>query len=127
MTQYELLDIWQNHLALGMNVFVAFLSATSAVLIVANLKGAELPKLVYRLVVALYSVAATFLILLYGKVMEAALDVRGQMLLAEMPWFNTVYEPQFVAPLVFGTGFIVQVLLAIGSLWYFRSTRITDV
>jgi len=42
---------------------------------------------------------------------------------AGMDWHNTVYEPQLIAPLVLTIGFIVQLLLAIGAMWYFRSTR----
>jgi len=77
----------------------------------------------YRIVTALYSVAAAFFLLLYAKTLEAAMDVREQARLADMDWYNIVYEPGMMAPFIFTTGFVVQVLLAVGSVWYFRSTR----
>ena len=123
MSHYELIDLWITHLALAMTVFVAFLSATSAYLIVAHFKGGELRQSLYRIVTALYCVAAVFFLLMYAKTLEAAIDIRGQAILADMDWYNIVYEPGMMAPFIFTTGFIVQVLLAVGSVWYFRSTR----
>ena len=123
MSQYELVDLWITHLNFAMTVFVAFLSATSALLIVAHFKGKELQQPLYKIITALYCVAAVFFLLLFAKTLEAALDIRGEMGVANMDWYNTVYEPQLIAPTVFTIGFFVQVLLAAGSLWYFRSTR----
>jgi hypothetical protein len=123
MTDYELVDLWVTHWALAMSVFVAFLSATSALVIVAHLKGAHLERSVYRLTVSIYSVAAVFLIVLFAKIAEGALNVRGQMHESDLQWFVAAYEPQFTAPSVLALGVIVQIALAVGSLWYFRSTR----
>ena len=106
-----------------MTLFVAFLSGTSALLIVAHLKGKELHLRLYRLVAALYVVATAFFLVMYAKTLEGALDVRAQMHVADLDWFNAAYEPQIIAPLVFSLGFVVQLMLAIGSLWYLRSTR----
>ena len=123
MSQYELVDLWITHLTLAMTVFVAFLSATTAFLIVAHFKGSELRRSLYRIVTTLYCVAVVFFVLMYAKTLEAAIDIRGQAILADMDWYNIVYEPQMIAPFIFTMGFIVQVILAIGSVWYFRSTR----
>ncbi len=123
MTQYELVDLWIIHLTLAMTVFVAFLSATSAFLIVAHFKGKELRQALYWIVTALYCVAAVFFLLMFAKTLEGALDIREQAKLAGLDWFNIVYEHQILAPTIFTIGFIVQVLLAVGSIWYFRSTR----
>ena len=123
MSHYELVDLWITHITFAMTVFVAFLSATSAFLIVAHFKGGQLRQSLYRIVTALYSVAAAFFLLLYAKTLEAAMDVREQARLADMDWYNIVYEPGMMAPFIFTTGFVVQVLLAVGSVWYFRSTR----
>ena len=123
MSQYELIDLWVTHLTHAVTVFVAFLSATTAYLIVAHFKGGELRQSLYRIVTALYCVAAVFFLLMFAKTSEGALDIREQAILAEMDWYNIVYEPQMIAPIVFTIGFIVQVLLAVGSIWYFRSTR----
>jgi len=123
MTQYEFIDLWIMHLEFALTVFVAFLSATSAFLIVAHFKGGELRQSLYRIVTALYCVAVVFFVLMYAKGLQAAIDIREQARLAGMDWYNIVYESEMMAPFTFATGFIVQVILAIGSVWYFRSTR----
>ncbi len=123
MSQYELVDLWITHLTLAMTVFVAFLSATSAFLIVAHFKGKELRQALYWIVTALYCFSAVFFLLMFAKTLEGALDIREQAKLAGLDWFNIVYEPQILAPTIFTIGFIVQVLLAVGSIWYLRSTR----
>jgi hypothetical protein len=104
-------------------VFVEFLSSTSAYLIVAHLKGGELRQSLYRIVTALYCTAAVVFVLRYSKAFEAAINIREQARLADMDWYNIVSEHPMMASFVFTTGFIVQVILAVGSVWYFRSTR----
>ena len=79
MTEYELLDLWLAMLEFAVTVVVAFLSATSALLIVAHLKGPVLSPVLFRMITAVYCVAATFFLIMYGKTSEGALDVRGQM------------------------------------------------
>ena len=123
MSQHELVDLWLTSLSLAMTVFVAFLSATSAYLIVAHFKGKELQRSLYRIVTALYCVSAIFFLAMYAKTVEGALDIRDQARILGLDWFNIVYEPQALAPTTFTIGFIVQILLAAGSIWYFRSTR----
>ena len=123
MSQYELIDLWVTHITHAMTVLVAFLSATTAYLIVAHLKGAELRQSLYRIVTALYCFAAAFFVLMYAQSMVAAINIREQARLADVDWYNAVYEPPMIAPILFTTGFVVQVALAIGSVWYFRSTR----
>ena len=86
MSQYELVDLWITHLTLAMTVFVAFLSATTAFLIVAHIKGPELRQSLYRIVTTLYCVAVVFFVLMYAKTLEAAIDIRGQAKLADMDW-----------------------------------------
>jgi len=124
MADYELVDLWLTHLTLAISVFVAFLSATSALLVVAHFKKGGLQKPVYWLALSLYSVAVLFFVILFAKTSEGAINVRGQMHESDLHWFNAVYEPQFIAPLVLGLGIVVQIALAAGSLWYFRSTRV---
>ena len=100
MTEYELLDLWLAMLEFAVTVVVAFLSATSALLIVAHLKGKDFSPMLFRMVTAVYCVAAAFFLIMCGKTSESALDIRGQMLAAGIDWHNTVYEPQLIAPLV---------------------------
>lgn len=123
MSQYELIDLWVSHIGHAITVFVAFLSATTAYLIVAHFKGGELRQSLYRIVTALYCFGAIFFMLLYAKSLEAAINIREQARLAEIDWYNAVYEPPMIALIAFSMGFVVQAVLAAGSVWYFRSTR----
>jgi hypothetical protein len=123
MTESELIDLWVIHMNFLVTLFVAFMSATSAFLIVANLKGKDLHPIAYNLVRYLYLVASVFFIVFMGKVAESILNLRGRMRAANMDWYNVVYEPQVVLPLILITGLVVVISLIAGSLWYFGSVR----
>jgi len=123
MSQFELIDLWVTHMDFLLVLFVAFISATSALVIVANVKGKDLHAAAYKLVRYLYVVASVFFLVFMGKVAESILNLRGQMHAANMDWYNVVYEPQFVLPLILIAGLVVMVSLVIGALWYFSSVR----
>ena len=123
MSQYDLIDLWVTHMDFLMVLFVSFISATSALLIVANVKGKELQQGAYRLVVYLYVVAAAFFFAFMAKVSEGIFNLRGQMHEANMDWYNVVYEPQFILPVLLVAGLLIAISLVVGSLWYFASVR----
>ena len=123
MSQSELVDLWVTHMDFLLVLFVAFMSATSAFVVVANIKGKDLSSAACRLVRCLYVVASVFFLVFMGKVAESILNLRGQMHAANMEWYNVVYEPQFVLPLILITGLVVVVSLVVGSLWYLSSLR----
>ena len=123
MNQSELIDLWLTHMDFLLVLFVAFISATSAFVVVANVKGKELSLAACRLVRHLYIVASMFFLVFMGKVSESILNLRGQMHNANMEWYNVVYEPQFILPLILGSGFDVVVSVMGGSLWYLNSVR----
>ena len=123
MSQSELIQLWVTHMDFLLVLFVAFISATSAFVVVANIKGRELSNQACRLVRGLYIVASVFFLVFMGKVAESILNLRGQMHAADMEWYNVVYEPQFVLPLLLATGLVVTIALAIASLWYWNSVR----
>ena len=123
MNQSELIDLWLTHMDFLLVLFVAFISATSAFVVVANVKGKELSLAACRLARHLYIVASMFFLVFMGKVSESILNLRGQMHNANMEWYNVVYEPQFILPLILGSGFVVVVSVMGGSLWYLNSVR----
>jgi hypothetical protein len=123
MSESEMIELWILHMDFLVTLFVAFMSATSAFLIVANIKGKDLHPVAYNLVRYLYIVASIFFIVFMGKVAESILNLRGQMRAANMNWYNVVYEAQAVLPLILVTGLIVLISLVVGSLWYFGSVR----
>jgi len=123
MSQSELVNLWVTHMDFLLVLFVAFMSATSAFVIVANVKGKDLQPTACKLVRYLYIVASVFFIVFMGKVAESILNLRGQMHAENMDWYNVVYEPQFVLPLILIAGLVVVVSLVVGSLLYFSSVR----
>lgn len=123
MSQSELIELWVTHMDFLLALFVSFMSATSAFVVVANIKGQELSKQACGLVRGLYVVASVFFLVFMGKVAESILNLRGQMHAADMEWYNVVYEPQFVLPLLLTTGLIVIASLVAASLWYLSSVR----
>ena len=123
MSQSELIDLWVTHMDFLLVLFVAFMSATSAYVVVANIAGKNLSLAAFRLVRYLYVVAAMFFLVFMGKVSESILNLRRQMHAANMEWYNVVYEPQMILPLILVTGFVVVVSVIVGSLWYSSSVR----
>lgn len=123
MSQYDLIDLWVTHMDFLMVLFVSFISATSAFLVVANVKGRELQQGAYRLIVYLYFVASLFFLAFMAKVSEGIFNLRGQMHEANMDWYNVVYEPQFILPIILIAGLLIMISLVAGSLWYFASVR----
>jgi len=123
MSESELIELWIDHMDFLVTLLVAFLSATSAFLVVANLKGKELPTSLSRLVIYLYCVASVFFIGFMAKVAEGIFNLRGQMHEAGLSWYVVVYEPQFILPSLFIAGAFIMVSLVIGSVWYFASQR----
>ena len=123
MSQSELINLWITHMDFLLVLFVAFMSATSAFVVVANIKGKDLSPPAYKLARYLYVVASMFFLVFMGKVAESILNLRGQMHAVNMEWYNVVYEPQFMLPLILITGLVVVVSLIVGSLWYLSSVR----
>lgn len=123
MNQHDFLDVWVMHSNFLLTVFVAFISGTSAYLIVANVKGRELHTKLFLLVSCIYILASTFFILFYIKVSESMLNVRTQMIEANLNWYNVAYEPQFIFPMILTIGGILMISLAAGSIWYFAHIR----
>lgn len=123
MSPYELADLWVTHMTFLLSVFLAFISATSAFLIVATLKGRELQNFLYRLILYLYLIASVFFLLFFVKVSEGLFNLRTQMIDLEMIWYNVVYENQMILPVILSLGVLIMISLITGSVWYFNSVR----
>jgi signal transduction histidine kinase len=123
MTEYEMSSLWLQHWTFLLSMFLAFISGTSAFLIVINLKGRDLSVQLYRLVLALYLIATLFFMLFMGKVTESILNLRRQMIEKGMDWYNVVYENQTILPILMALGLILIVSLVVGAVWYSRSVR----
>ena len=123
MSGYELLDSFDSHLASVISFFLAYISATSAFLVVAYLTAPQLPRLVARLVVGLYSLTAVFFLMIFQRHWTSMLTIRDQMADTGLSWYPAVYEPRWILPITMWFGVIVMSVLYVGSVWYFVSVR----
>ena len=123
MSGYELLDAFDSHLSSVISFFVAYISATSAFLVVGYLAAKDLPALVARLAISLYSLTAIFFLAVFQRHWTSLLTIRSQMRDAGLVWYPAVYEPQWIIPTTLWTGVFVMAVLYAGSIWYFISAR----
>lgn len=123
MSPSDLITHWIEHMNFLVTLLLAFLSSTSAFLIVANVKGKDLPKRLSGLVLSLYCFASVFFLGFMWKVAEGIFNLRLQMREAGMNWYVVVYEPSGVLPSLFVVGALIMVALMIGSMWYLVSLR----
>jgi hypothetical protein len=117
MTDYELIDVFTSCIGLMINIFMAFISVTSAFLIVLFLAGDELPVFLKKLITAIYCAAGIFVIAIFHRTFTMQIDVRDQMG-PSLAWHTGVYEPQWLMPAVMYIGIAIMLMLFIGALWY---------
>ena len=126
MSAYELTDAFMNHVQLGMTFFMAFLSATSAFLMVAYLAGCNLPSYLAKVVVSIYTLASIFLIFSFHRISSIFIAIRDEMH-GIANWHPAVYEPQAIIQVVQWLVVVIMILLYLSSLWYFHHVRINGV
>ncbi len=79
MTDFELVDAVASHAALFITFFMAFISATSALLVVAHVAAEKMPVALVRVVIAIYTVTSLFVIGCFQRLTQVALGIQGQM------------------------------------------------
>ena len=123
MNEYGLLDAFNQHLGTTVSFFVSYISATSAFLVVAYLAGKQLPPIVAKLAIGLYSLTAVFFMALFQRHWTSLMSVRDKMHDMDLSWYPAVYESQWFMPITMWIGVMVMAVLYAGSVWYFISAR----
>ena len=77
MTDYELVELFAGTLGTLIEVVMAFISATSAFLIVIYLAGDELPLFLKNLITAIYFSSGLFFIVLFQRTVTMEIDIRN--------------------------------------------------
>lgn len=121
MTDYELVEIFAATLSTLIELVMAFISATSAFLIVLYLTGDALPLFLKKLITAIYCSSGVFFILLFQRIMTMEIDIRDQMG-ESLSWHTAVYEPQWLLYGLMYLGLTIMTLLMTGSIWYMFKT-----
>ncbi|MFT4562829.1 MAG: hypothetical protein ACI9BW_002576 [Gammaproteobacteria bacterium] len=123
MSEFELTETFLNHVELSMNYFMAYLSATSAFLVVAYMAGSEIPRFLARVAVMIYSLASIYLIIAFQRVAAIYVGVRDEMR-GTVEWHPAIYEPSWLIPSVAWLAVVVMVLVYVCSIWFFYHVRI---
>jgi len=122
MTEYELADAFLDQTGSLLTYFMAFVSATSALLIVSYFTGANLPVRLSRVVIGIYASTSVFLIVSVQRQSSLILVLREKMQTG-LSWHTAVTEPQWVLPSMLWLGFITMVAIFISAIWYFYIAR----
>ena len=94
MSHYELTDLFYNHFSLSVAIFMAFVSATSALLGIAFFASHLIPKILVRVVMLTYVTTSVFLISAFQRNAELMIVIRDQM--KEIKWHLAVSEPAWI-------------------------------
>ena len=122
MSEYELADLFNSHVQTVITIFMAFVSTTSAFLIVTYLAAKEFSSFLTRVVVALYTISSLMLIGITQRQTQVIVGLRGEME-GVATWHPAVYEPEWIMPTAFSSVVIVMGLFMMGALWFFAFTR----
>ncbi|MFT4562612.1 MAG: hypothetical protein ACI9BW_002358 [Gammaproteobacteria bacterium] len=123
MSEFELLNTFVLHMDLVQTYFVAFISATSAFLVVAHLAAKELSSTIVKLAIGLYTFTAIFFLASFQRTFAGTIGLRDKLLAANMTWYPAVSEPQWLMPTVMWIGVVVMVVLTTGSISYFVASQ----
>jgi hypothetical protein len=121
MTDYELAELFAATLSTLIEVVMAFISATSAFLIVIYLAGDELPLFLKNLITAIYFSSGLFFIMLFQRTITMEIDIRDQMG-QSLSWHPGVYEPEWMLHGLMYLGLAIMILLMAGAIWYMLHT-----
>ncbi|MGD9603449.1 MAG: hypothetical protein AB7O21_06110 [Gammaproteobacteria bacterium] len=122
MTEYELTNAFLSHAGLLLTYFMAFVSATSALLVVAYFAGTNLPVLLSRVVVGIYASTSLFLMTSFQRQSALFLAVREQMR-PHVDWHTAVTEPAWILPTMLWLGLATMLAVFAGGIWYFYAAR----
>ena len=122
MSDYELVDIFNSNVEVLLALFMAFVSATSAFLVVAYLAAKELSSFLLKVAISLYSITSFLLMGIAERQGAVLIGIRNQMG-ESLSWHPAVYETQWIMPTLFRSVVIVMALLYASSIWYFFHAR----
>jgi hypothetical protein len=122
MSDFELLDAFMSHGAVSLTFFTAFISATSAFVVVAYLAGKNLPSSVANITVAIYSVASIYFVSSFQRLTTSLIAIRDQMS-DTLAWHPAVSEAEWVLHGLAWSGFIATGILYFSAIWYFYHVR----
>ena len=117
MSHYELTDLFYNHFSLSVAIFMAFVSATSALLGIAFFASHLIPKILVRVVMLTYVTTSVFLISAFQRNAELMIVIRDQM--KEIKWHLAVSEPAWIMIYGVGVGLVTMIMISVGAVWYF--------
>jgi len=122
MDEYQIVDLFNSHVETLIAIFMAFVSTTSAFLIVTYLAASEFPTILARVTVGLYVITSVTLMGIGEREAATLLALRARMV-GVATWHPVVLEPEWIAPAASYAMVSVMALLLISSMWFFIYTR----
>jgi hypothetical protein len=117
MSEFELTDALSTQISLAITFFMAYLSTTSAYLAVTYVAGNELPRSLARTILAIYVLAAYFLVISFQRVLTFAIAIQDKMA-TSVDWHPVAHEPAWLLPTSMWIIVSVMVMLSVASIWY---------
>ena len=122
MTEFELAEIFISYVEMALTYFMAFISATSAIVVVAHMVGGEMTRALANVVILIYTVASLYLGASFERVTNAVIVIRDQMD-PTLTWHPAVTEPQWVLKILYWSGVGATIVLYTTAMWYFFHVR----
>jgi hypothetical protein len=122
MSDYELADIFVTHVQVLLTYFMGFISATSALLVVAHVAGSTLPVALVRVVIAIYTITSVFMIASFQRLSVVMLGIRGEMG-ESLSWHAVVQEEPWVLELLTSIGVFAMIVIYLSGVWYLLRVR----
>ena len=122
MSEYELVTLFNSHIETMIAIFMAFVSTTSAFLIVTYLAATEFPRFLARVTVGLYSITSLTLMGIGERQAATIIGLRSQME-GVVFWHPAVYEAEWILPTALYSIIVTMLFLFVSSLWFFFFTR----
>ena len=122
MTAYELVDAFNSTSNSTLSFVLAYISATSAFVVIAHIASNELPAYIARLATAIYTFVAVFLIGATERSLRLLVSIREQMP-GVVDWHLAVVEPRWFLPSFSVAALVVMCALYAASVWYFVYLR----
>jgi hypothetical protein len=122
MSDYELADLFVTHVQVLLTYFMGFISATSALLVVAHVTGSTLPAALVRVVIAIYTITSIFMIASFQRLSIVILGIRDQMG-ESLSWHAVVQEDPWILKLLTSIGVVAMVVIYTSGIWYLLKVR----
>ena len=122
MSVFEISSLFATHVTMVVNIFMAFVSITSALLVATYFAGHIITLTLTRVVITIYVTSSIFPITTFQRTADVLINIRAEFD-KTMSWHTAASEPAWILPMAAGVGTFTLVAISAGSIWYFFEVR----